>query len=165
MGSDYTFVGETATGSIAGNNYSFTNYGSYSGKKIDKVNNIFYFSGNMYLNSKNLRDPLQYIYVYPFRCYYGYSGRAGAKIMNAFNVLYGENNSTTSIDEVTEKPDLAVIAENGTLTFMTTKDQLIQVFNTNGASVSRFSMKAGDIHTIELPAGVYIVNGKKIIIK
>ena len=165
MGSDYTFIGETATGSIAGNNYSFTNYGSYSGKKIDKVNNIFYFSGNMYLNSKNLRDPLQYIYVYPFRCYYGYSGSAGAKIMNAFNVLYGENNSTTSIDEVTEKPDLAVIAENGTLTFMTTKDQLIQVFNTNGASVSRFSMKAGDIHTIELPAGVYIVNGKKIIIK
>ena len=60
-----------------------------------------------------------------------------------------------------EKPDLAVIAENGTLTFMTTKDQLIQVFNTNGASVSRFSMKAGDIHTIELPAGVYIVNGEK----
>ena len=165
MASDYTFKGESATGTIAGTTYNFTNYGSYSGKKVNKDDQIFYFSGDMYLNSKNLRPNLQHVYVYPFRSYYKYSGSAGAKLMNAFNVLYGENELPTGIGEVTEKPDMAVIAGNGSLTFATTTDRQVQVFSTNGTTVNRLSMKAGETRTITLPAGIYIVNGKKIIVK
>ena len=165
MASDYTFKGESATGTIAGTTYNFTNYGSYSGKKVNKDDQIFYFSGDMYLNSKNLRPNLQHVYVYPFRSYYKYSGSAGAKLMNAFNVLYGENELPTGIGEVTEKPDMAVIAGNGSLTFATTTDRQVQVFNTDGTTVNRLSMKAGETRTITLPAGIYIVNGKKIIVK
>ena len=165
MASDYTFKGESATGTIAGTTYNFTNYGSYSGKKVNKDDQIFYFSGDMYLNSKNLRPNLQHVYVYPFRSYYKYSGSAGAKLMNAFNVLYGENELPTGIGEVTEKPDMAVIAGNGSLTFATTTDRQVQVFSTDGTTVNRLSMKAGETRTITLPAGVYIVNGKKIIVK
>lgn len=165
MASDYTFKGESATGTIAGTTYNFTNYGSYSGKKVNKDDQIFYFSGDMYLNSKNLRPNLQHVYVYPFRSYYKYSGSAGAKLMNAFNVLYGENELPTGIGEVTEKPDMAVIAGNGSLTFATTTDRQVQVFSTDGTTVNRLSMKAGETRTITLPAGIYIVNGKKIIVK
>ena len=165
MASDYTFKGESATGTIAGTTYNFTNYGSYSGKKVNKDDQIFYFSGDMYLNSKNLRPNLQHVYVYPFRSYYKYSGSAGAKLMNAFNVLYGENELPTGIGEVTEKPDMAVIAGNGSLTFATTTDRQIQVFSTDGTTVNRLSMKAGETRTITLPAGIYTVNGKKIIVK
>ena len=85
--------------------------------------------------------------------------------MKAFNVLYGENDFTTGIGEVTEKPDMAIIAGTGSLTFATTTDRQIQVFNTDGTTVNRLSMKAGETRTITLPAGVYIVNGKKIIVK
>lgn len=165
MAGDYTFMGESATGTIAGATYNFTNYGSYSGKKLHKNEQIFYFSGNMYLNSKNLRPDLQHVYVYPFRSYYKYAGGSGAKLMKAFNVLYGENDFTTGIGEVTEKPDMAIIAGTGSLTFATTTDRQIQVFNTDGTTVNRLSMKAGETRTITLPAGVYIVNGKKIIVK
>ena len=49
---------------------------SYSGKKLDKTGNIFYFAKNMYLNSKNLLASLLYLYVYPFRSYYTYSTTA-----------------------------------------------------------------------------------------
>ena len=165
MASDYTFKGESATGTIAGSTYNFTNYGSYSGKKVNRDEQIFYFSRNMYLNSKNLHPSLQYVYVYPFRSYYKYSGSAGAKDLTALNVLYGENDIPTGIDEAAEKPDMAVIVGSRTLTFATTTDRQILVLRTDGTTVNRLSMKAGETRTITLPAGVYIVNGKKIIVK
>ncbi|WP_315367008.1 hypothetical protein [Prevotella koreensis] len=165
MESDYTFKGESATGTIAGSTYNFTNYGSYSGKKVNRDEQIFYFSKNMYLNSKNLHPSLQYVYVYPFRSYYKYSGSAGAKDLTALNVLYGENDIPTGIDEAAEKPDMAVIVGSRTLTFATTTDRQILVLRTDGTMVNRLSMKAGETRTITLPAGVYIVNGKKIIVK
>ena len=165
MASDYTFMGESATGTIAGSTYNFTNYGSYSGKKVNRDEQIFYFSRNMYLNSKNLHPSLQYVYVYPFRSYYKYSGSAGAKDLTALNVLYGENDIPTGIDEAAEKPDMAVIVGSRTLTFATTTDRQILVLRTDGTTVNRLSMKAGETRTITLPAGVYIVNGKKIIVK
>ena len=165
MASDYTFKGESATGTIAGSTYNFTNYGSYSGKKVNRDEQIFYFSKNMYLNSKNLHPSLQYVYVYPFRSYYKYSGSAGAKDLTALNVLYGENDIPTGIDEAAEKPDMAVIVGSRTLTFATTTDRQILVLRTDGTMVNRLSMKAGETRTITLPAGVYIVNGKKIIVK
>ncbi|WP_455537155.1 hypothetical protein [Prevotella koreensis] len=165
MASDYTFKGESATGTIAGSTYNFTNYGSYSGKKVNRDEQIFYFSRNMYLNSKNLHPSLQYVYVYPFRSYYKYSGSAGAKDLTALNVLYGENDIPTGIDEAAEKPDMAVIVGSRTLTFATTTDRQILVLRTDGTMVNRLSMKAGETRTITLPAGVYIVNGKKIIVK
>lgn len=165
MASDYTFKGESATGTIAGSTYNFTNYGSYSGKKVNRDEQIFYFSRNMYLNSKNLHPSLQYVYVYPFRSYYKYSVSAGAKDLTALNVLYGENDIPTGIDEAAEKPDMAVIVGSRTLTFATTTDRQILVLRTDGTMVNRLSMKAGETRTITLPAGVYIVNGKKIIVK
>lgn len=165
MASDYTFKGESATGTIAGSTYNFTNYGSYSGKKVNRDEQIFYFSRNMYLNSKNLHPSLQYVYVYPFRSYYKYSVGAGAKDLTALNVLYGENDIPTGIDEAAEKPDMAVIVGSRTLTFATTTDRQILVLRTDGTTVNRLSMKAGETRTITLPAGVYIVNGKKIIVK
>ena len=165
MASDYTFMGESATGTIAGSTYNFTNYGSYSGKKVNRDEQIFYFSRNMYLNSKNLHPSLQYVYVYPFRSYYKYSGSAGAKDLTALNVLYGENDIPTGIDEAAEKPDMAVIVGSRTLTFATTTDRQILVLRTDGTTVNRLSMKEGETRTITLPAGVYIVNGKKIIVK
>ena len=119
----------------------------------------------MYLNSKNLHPSLQYVYVYPFRSYYKYSGSAGAKDLTALNVLYGENDIPTGIDEAAEKPDMAVIVGSRTLTFATTTDRQILVLRTDGTTVNRLSMKAGETRTITLPAGVYIVNGKKIIVK
>uniref|UniRef100_A0AB33JBW1 Uncharacterized protein n=1 Tax=Prevotella sp. GTC17260 TaxID=3236796 RepID=A0AB33JBW1_9BACT len=166
MGTDYTFVGETATGNIAGTSYAFANYGSYSGKKLDKARNVFYFSGDMFLNSKNLRKHLNSVFVYPFRGYYGYTATgSGAKMLNAFSVYYGENSVFTGMDEMSEKADMAVTTGKGTLTFTTTIDRRVQIYAINGGIVDRLSLKAGDTRTIALPAGAYVVNGIKIIVK
>ncbi|RQE02978.1 hypothetical protein [Prevotella intermedia] len=166
MDSDYLFKGETAKGKIGPYDVSFTNYGSYSGKKIDKNKKIFYFSGNMYLCSKNLRPGLNWLYVYPFRAFYEYTGGADAKDLNGMSINYDDSESeTTGIEYLQTRPDLAVQAGNGTITFAATADRKVNVYTVTGTLVNNISIKAGNTETINVPAGMYVVNGVKIIVK
>lgn len=162
----YLFKGETANGKIGPYDVSFTNYGSYSGKKIDKNKKIFYFSGNMYLCSKNLRPGLNWLYVYPFRAFYEYTGGADAKDLNGMPINYDDSESeTTGIEYLQTRPDLAVQAGNGTITFAATADRKVNVYTVTGTLVNNISIKAGNTETINVPAGMYMVNGVKIIVK
>ncbi len=162
----YLFKGETANGKIGPYDVSFTNYGSYSGKKIDKNKKIFYFSGNMYLCSKNLRPGLNWLYVYPFRAFYEYTGGADAKDLNGMSINYDDSEGeTTGIEYFQTRPDLAVQAGNGTITFTATADRKVNVYTVTGTLVNNISIKAGNTETINVPAGMYMVNGVKIIVK
>lgn len=166
MDSDYLFKGETAKGKIGQNVVSFTNYGSYSGKKLNKNRNIFYFSGGMYLCSKNLRPGLDWLYVYPFRAFYEYTGGANAKDLNGMSINYDDSEGeTTGIEYLQTRPDLAVQAGNGTITFAATADRKVNVYTVTGTLVNNISIKAGNTETINVPAGMYMVNGVKIIVK
>ncbi len=162
----YTFEGETASGKIKGESFVFKNYGSYSGKKLDKTGNIFYFSGNMFLNSQNLRAEFPYVYMYPFRAYYVYEGSAsGSKMLYSFSASSDGSGEATGITELENRPDLAVSAGQGSITITSTKDRHINVIATNGMNAASVNVKAGDSTTVHVPAGLYIVNGVKIIVK
>lgn len=162
----YLFKGETANGKIGPYDVSFTNYGSYSGKKIDKNNKIFYFSGNMYLCSKNLRPGLNWLYVYPFRAFYEYTGGADAKDLNGMSVIYDDSDDeVTGITNLQTRPNLEVQAGNGTITFAATVDSKVNVYTVTGTLANSVSIKAGNTQTINVPAGMYVVNGVKIIVK
>ena len=162
----YLFKGETANGKIGPYDVSFTNYGSYSGKKIDKNKKIFYFSGNMYLCSKNLRPGLNWLYVYPFRAFYEYTGGADAKDLNGMSINYDDSEGeTTGIEYLQTRPDLAVQAGNGSITFTATADRKVNVYTVTGTLANSVSIKAGNTETINVPAGMYMVNGVKIIVK
>jgi hypothetical protein len=97
----------------------------------------------MYLNSKNLRDYLQYVYVYPFRGYYKYTGGSGAKLMKSFNVLYGENSTPTGITETAMRPDLAVTAGYGTISFAATVNSRVKVVSVQGVVSAEVDVEAG----------------------
>ena len=162
----YLFKGETANGKIGPYDVSFTNYGSYSGKKIDKNKKIFYFSGNMYLCSKNLRPGLNWLYVYPFRAFYEYTGGADAKDLNGMSINYDDSEGeTTGIEHLQTRPDLAVQAGNGSITFVASVNTKVNVYTVTGTLVNNVSIKAGNTETINVPAGMYMVNGVKIIVK
>ena len=162
----YLFKGETANGKIGQHVVSFTNYGSYSGQKLDKNRKIFYFSGNMYLCSKNLRPGLNWLYVYPFRAFYEYTGGVDAKDLNGMSINYDDSEGeTTGIEYLQTRPDLAVQAGNGTITFTATADRKVNVYTVTGTLVNNVSIKAGNTETINVPAGMYMVNGVKIIVK
>ena len=162
----YLFKGETANGKIGPYDVSFTNYGSYSGKKIDKNKKIFYFSGNMYLCSKNLRPGLNWLYVYPFRAFYEYTGGADAKDLNGMSINYDDSEGeTTGIEYLQTRPDLAIQAGNGTITFAATVDSKVNIYTVTGTLASSVNVKAGSTETINVPAGMYVINGVKVIVK
>ncbi|KJJ86672.1 hypothetical protein M573_119037 [Prevotella intermedia ZT] len=162
----YLFTGETAKGKIGGYDVNFTNFGSYSGKKIDKNKKIFYFSGNMYLCSRNLRPGLNWLYVYPFRAFYEYTGGADAKELNGMSVIYDDSDDeVTGITNLQTRPNLEVQAGNGTITFAATVDSKVNVYTVTGTLANSVSIKAGNTQTINVPAGMYVVNGVKIIVK
>lgn len=162
----YTFTGESATGSAKESNFSFTAYGSYSGKKVakDANNVVFYFAKNMFLSTQELNKP--YLNVAPFRSYYASVAPTGAKL-STLSIIFGEGegNADAIRDLRVKEADLAVQAGRGTLTIASKADNNVRVSGINGISRYNFNMKAGDVKTVSVPAGIYVVNGVKILVK
>ena len=160
---DYTFAGETATGSIHSSTYNFTNYGSYAGKMLDKTIGWFYFAQGKFYNSKNLSSKYNHVYVLPFRAYYGYT-LTGAKDMAGFVVSFDE---PTSIDATPTigGDGLRLEASRGSLTLSASRAMPVSIASAAGVIVWRACMERGSRQTVALPAGLYIVNGKKVIIR
>ena len=162
----YLFKGEAAKGKIGQYDVNFTNYGSYSGKKLNKNRKIFYFSGNMYLCSKNLDAKFPWLYVYPFRAFYEYTGGADAKDLSGMSVIYDDSqDEATGIANLQHRPNLAVQAGNGTITFAATVDSKVNIYTVTGTLASSVNVKAGSTETINVPAGMYVINGVKVIVK
>ena len=163
MDEDYTFTGETATGTIGGANYTFTNYGSYAGKELPKEGNWFYFANNKFYNSKNLAEQYKYVNARPFRAYYGYTVN-GAKAIDGFEVSFDE---PTSIDELPIVIDngLNIETSKGSLTLTASREMPVSIIAASGMLVWRAQMENGKQKTVTLPSGLYIVNGKKVIIR
>ena len=170
MNDDYTFAGAASSGiaveggQVAGK-YTFTPAGSYAGQKVPYTNNIFYFAKNEFVNSAD------YVYktdinVAPFRAYYNTSNTGNAKLMS-FAILFeeGQGNETTGISTLKSNPDLMVVAGNGAITFTSTVDQNVRVNSVSGILVENSQLQAGETRTISVPAGVYVINGVKIIVK
>ena len=164
MKEDYTFVGETATGTIGNSNYTFTNYGSYSGKKLAKNTGWFYFAQNKFYNSKNLSEKYKYVYVYPFRAYFGYTNGGSAKDMDGFEVSFDEPTSIGFTPTVSDD-GLNIKGGHGRLTLYASSETPVSIASATGVLVWRATVEPNQPQTVTLPSGLYIVNGKKLIIR
>ncbi len=164
MNEDYTFVGETANGKIGNSNYTFTNYGSYSGKKLDKNTGWFYFAQNKFYNSKNLSEKYNYVYMYPFRAYFGYKTDVSAKDMAGFEVSFDEPTSIGFTPTVSDD-GLNIKGGHGRLTLYASSETPVSIASASGVLVWRATVEPNQPQTVTLPSGLYIVNGKKVIIR
>lgn len=166
MNEDYTFTGETANGTINGATHTFTHYGSYSGKKLPKDGGWFYFAQGKFFNSKNLSYKYDHVYVYPFRAYFAHQASNGAKLMAGFNVTF-DDLLVTGIGSVTKNADrsgLQLAAGHGSLSIKAYETVSVVVYSATGATMFRSTLTAGESKTIALTPGIYVVNGKKVII-
>jgi len=177
-------TGESATGDYAykENNvektahYSFTHEGTYTGVEIGEdgkggaakaSTTVFYFANNYFLDSKTLINEKS-LKMLPFRSYYDYTeSGAGAK-MARFRIVFGENNDmgdTNGINEIQRDADLAVIPGDGSITLMARADKDVTIHAVSGITVDKCSLRAGETRTVSVPAGVYVINGVKMVVK
>ena len=173
MAADYTFTGASSTGIAIKDTpdgqftgtYTFTPVGSYSGQSVPKTQNIFYFANDEFVNSADYVAGSE-IRVVPFRAYYNTSKKGNAKLMR-FGIIFdeGEGNEATGISNVNSNPDLMVVPGNGAITFTSSIEQNVRVTSVSGVLVENAKLQAGETRTISVPAGMYVINGVKIIVK
>lgn len=163
MSDAYTFSGESATGSIGDASYTFQGYGSFSGKVLDKADGYFYFASNKFVNSKELLSSNE-VKMFPFRGYYSYATSNGAKGISAFGI--NADGTSTAINALSSASGLMIVSTGrGTMTVATVSPQRVRVASTAGATIANRAMKSGEHITLHVPAGVYIVNNTKVVVK
>lgn len=160
----YTFNGDNATGTL-GTQCTFTPQASYSGIKLDKTGNYFYFAKNWFLCSKNIISGA-WLYVYPFRGYFEYQGGTSA---SRFGIVFDENNKETDGIENTLTDDnndgISVSTGDRTITIAAPADTTVRIVHVGGNVLTTLSLKAGEQQTVTMPAGIYIVNDRKVVVK
>ena len=169
---DYTYKEDNVEKT---DHYDFTHKGTYTGIEIGEDGKggaaaagtkVFYFANNFFLDSKTLINEKS-LKMLPFRSYYQYAGPDNAK-MSRFRIVFGENpyaNETTGINEVQRDADLAVIPGKGIITLMARADKDVTIHSVSGITVDKCSLNAGETRTVAVPAGVYVINGVKMVVK
>ena len=167
-------MGESANASFSNNTYSFKNYASYSGAKFDRAvsENVFYFIKNKYVDLHTMWPASErYLYSYPFRGVYTYTTSASpAKMMKGFYISYDldemeDAGLVTALDEVKTKADMMIRSGKGFITITATEDNTFFIRNLSGMIIRNVRVIAGNTTTVNLPAGIYLVNNTKITVK
>lgn len=171
-------MGEKTDGKYKEDPYEFTNYASYSGGKFDRAvsEDVFYFAKNKYLNLHTLIGSKRYLMSYPFRGVYTYSTPAstdptqGAKLMKGFYISYDldemeDAGFITRLEELGTKADMMIRSGKGFITITATADQKFTIRSLSGMTLRNVNVNAGNTTTVNLPAGIYLVNNTKITVK
>ncbi len=90
--------------------------------------------------------------------------------MNGFYISYELDDMesagfTTGLKELGTKADMMIRSGKGFITITATEGQKVAIRNLNGMTVRNVSVNAGNTTTVNLPAGIYIVNNTKITVK
>ena len=164
--------------------YAFTNKATFSGAKFDRAakdntgkeigEDVFYFANDKYLDLHTLslydKDGKlnQHLYIYPFRGVYTYvkTGGNGAKRMQWFDISFDAPNHGTATDIANAvEADLIVKAGKGIVTMSASRAQDVNIYTVSGVNSKRIALEAGDTKTVNLPAGIYMINNVKVIVK
>ena len=71
----------------------------------------------------------------------------------------------SGVDGIAAGGKSTVNATNGGVAVTAEADMALNIFNASGVLVTKQSLKAGDSVNVSLAPGVYVVNGKKMLVK
>ena len=143
MAADYTFTGAQSQGVDveAAQKYTFTPKGTYAGKAIDKSKgHYYYFAKDMFLCSDQLTKPT--LKVLPFRAYLEATNGSNAKYLGGFDVIFEDGLGDTDATGIKAVDSETITSFDG------------PIYNLAGQRVATPTQ-----------GGIYIVNGKKLIVK
>lgn len=158
----------TSTGNLTDkygteNSYSFSHVGTFSGGQVAKDQKLFYFANNGFFSSMELKDIYTTVDIYPFRSVYQTSG--GSAKVGYLMLVEGENpNMATGITDV-DKVFTGITTGKGFISITTDADTAYRIRTVSGQNVDALNLKAGESRTVYVPAGIYLVNGLKVLVK
>lgn len=144
---------------------TFTGHGSMNGATIDKTKGIYYFNKNYYWSSLTLADKYKVVNQTPFRAYYTTTQTlAGVKAMAVdFSDTY---DATTGIRmKETSGTAIKMLLGKGFITVTADSDAALRIMDVSGRAIANGEMNAGESKTVRLCSGIYIVNGRKVIVR
>lgn len=163
---DYYFSADASTGRFDNTELSLTPRGTFSGRCIPKTDSLFYFAADRFRSSWSLKG-YNNVYLYPFRAYFALTSGTPSRDIS-FGLAFSENEgSLNAIEHVNAYKGSGIIAKAGigTLTIGSNSDTTVKVFTSAGEEAASVQLTAGQDKTISIPAGIYIVGGKKYIVK
>ena len=124
----------------------------------DDAPDYYYVSGNKFYHATGT------LTINPFRTYFIYTG--GGAVAERFDIMLDDQEATaiTGVETSSEVPML-LLTDKGGMTIVAQADLNYQVVSVNGAVVASGQLAAGESKALSVPAGVYVVNGKKVYIK
>ena len=107
---------------------------------------------------------------YPFRGVYTYSASGSGAKMNGFYISYDLDEMesagfATRLEQLGTKADMMIRSGKGFITITATADQNFTIRSLNGMTFKNVSVNGGTTTTVNLPAGIYLVNNTKITVK
>ena len=159
---------QTSTGSYGGSSIVLTHRGTYSGAVLNKSEKLLYFGNKSFQTPQCLQSTT--LKIYPFRSVYTYtnSGTNPLAKQLSFDLVLGENpfEDVTGIEEVgTAERSGAIRPGIGTITIIAGQTGEYTIHTSTGMMVDRMNLEAGESHTTRVPAGIYIVDGVKVMVK
>jgi hypothetical protein len=147
---------------------SLASYGTYSGAKVPKANNIYYFNKDRFYCSSTLTG-YDDVNVRPFRAYYSPSDVTALAKMTGFSILYDlfsdDGGITTSLTETSKPMVMTISTDKGSMLINAKENIQVNILSANGVNVDAFQMNAGEQRQVNVPSGIYIVNNTKILVK
>ena len=163
---DYYFSSDASTGTFNKTELGLTPRGTFSGRCIPKTDSLFYFAADRFRSSWSLKG-YNNVYLYPFRAYFALTSGTPSRDIS-FGLAFSENEgSLNAIEHVNAYKGSGIIAKAGigTLTLTGSTETNVKIFNASGEQAATLQLSAGEEKTVNVPAGVYIVDGKKYIVK
>ena len=160
----------TSTGNLTDkdgkpNSYSFSHKGSFSGYKIPKESpKTFYFANGGFYSSAELKSTYTTVDLLPFRSVYEVLDGGSAKV-GFLHFIEGENNTTGIVDIQKKNYYSGITTGDGTITITADAAGTYRIFSAAGQNANTVVLKAGETRTVNVPAGVYLVNGVKVLVK
>ena len=150
---------------------NWTAHGTYAGVTPQANNKsgvgVWYFAQNLFWNSAQLTQ-YSNVNVRPFRSYYKTTDTTPATQNQAkATVVFDENDVTpTGISDISAaEGDLTVNVGHGTMTLTAAGATRYATYTVGGQLVASGQLAQGASRTIQVPAGVYVVNNRKVVVK
>lgn len=158
--------GSEATGTVRGSSMTITSHATYSGLRLPKQDETFYFNRDKFISSLLLDERFDDVLVLPFRSCYKCNDNSSR--VRRIAISTEPNGEPTAIGNATTESHaagFAYSAERGQLTVTAHKDMTVNIRSLSGQNIDCTRLKAGNTHYLPLPGGIYVVNGTKVIVK